>query len=103
MNNETIKCPEVTPEEEIVDLHPPYTTAKSSAKWSEAKQKYFYKPLDREYEKRHYYKHRKEMTCIHCGSVVLAQMCKHLASKKCKMSLNAVQQTMDKYNIEDTK
>ena len=60
MNNETIdspkvKCPEVTPPEEtpelIIDLHPPFLTAKSSAKWSEDKQRYYYKPLDREYEK----------------------------------------------------
>ncbi len=102
MNTETIKSPEVTPEETI-DLHPPFTTTKSSAKWSETKQIYVYQPLDREYEKRHYYKHRKEMTCIHCGSVVLAQMCEHLNSKKCKMFTNAAQQTMEKYNIEDTK
>jgi len=50
MNNETIKCPEEPPEE-IVDLHPPFLTAKSPVKWSESKQRWYYKPLDREYEK----------------------------------------------------
>ena len=85
MNNETIKSPEETPEEtpeEIIDLHPPFLTAKSSAKWSESKQRYYYKPLDREYEKRHYHTHKQEAACIHCGSVVLSQMYKHIKSKK---------------------
>ena len=99
MNSETIKTPEETPETPI-DLHPPFLTAKYSAKWSEGKQRYYYKPLDREYEKRHYHKHKHEMTCEFCGSVVITQMCKHLKSKKCLMYRNAVQQTMDEYNIE---
>ena len=102
MNSETIKTPEETPET-TVDLLPPFLTAKSSAKWSEGKQRYYYKPLDREYEKRHYHKHKHEMTCEFCGSVVITQMCKHLKSKKCLMYRNAVQQTMDKYNIEEGK
>ncbi len=49
MNTASMKCPEATPEE-IIDLHPPFTTAKSSAKWSEGEQLYYYKPLDRAYE-----------------------------------------------------
>ena len=81
MNNETIKCPEETPEEEIVDLHPPFVTAKVSAKWSEAKQRYYYKPLDREYEERHYHTHKQEAACIHCGSEVVSKMYKRIKSK----------------------
>ena len=105
MNNETIKspevkCPEVTPEDEIIDLHPPFLTAKSSAKWNESKRRYYYKPLDTEYDKKHYHKHKQETACIHCGSVVISQMYKHVKSKKCIMFRNAVQQTMDKYKIE---
>ncbi len=37
MNNETIKCPEEIPEPTI-DLHPPFTSAKSTVKWNAAKQ-----------------------------------------------------------------
>ncbi len=43
MNNETMQTPEETPEL-IIDLHPPFLTAKSSAKWSEGKQRYYYNP-----------------------------------------------------------
>ena len=116
MNSETIdspkvKCPEVTPPEEtpeetpesIIDLHPPVLTAKSSAIWSESKQRYYYKSLDREYEKRHYHKHKHEMNCEFCGSIVITQMCKHLKSEKYLMYRNTVQQTMGKYNIEEVK
>ena len=84
MNNETIKCPEETheePPEEIVDLHPPFLTARCSTTWSESKQRYYYNPLDLEYEKRHYHKHKHETACIHCGSVVISQMYKHRKSK----------------------
>ncbi len=98
MNTESNKNPEETPE--VINLHPPFLTAKSSAKWSENKQRYYYKPLDREYEKRHYHKHTHEMTCEFCGSVVITQMCKHVKSNKCLMYRSAVQKTMDKYNIE---
>ncbi len=107
MNNENNKNPEETPEETpevlTIDLHPPFLTAKSSAKWSESKQRYYYKPLGKEYEKRHYHKHKHEMKCEFCSSIVNTQMCKHLKSKKCLMYRNAVQQTMDKYNIEAVK
>ncbi len=103
MNNENNKTPEETPEVLLIDLHPPFLTKKSSAKWSEGKQRYYYKPLDKEYEKRHYHKHKHDMACEFCGSIVTTQMCKHLKSKKCLMYRNAVQQTMDKYNIEAVK
>ncbi len=43
------------------------------------------------------------MTCEFCGSTVITQMCKHLKSQKCLMYRNAVQKTMDKYNIEEGK
>ena len=101
MSNESIKNPEETPE--VIDLHPPFLTAKSSAKWSENKQIYYYKPLDLEYEKRHYHKHKHNITCGICGSIVTSQMYKHVKSKKCLMYRDAVQKTIDKYNIEEAK
>jgi hypothetical protein len=106
MTTESMQTIEQTPEETpelIIDLHPPFETEKSTAKWSENKQRYYYKPKDKEYEKRHYHKHKHEMTCEFCGSVVITQMYKHIKSKKCLMYRDAVQKTMDKYNIEEGK
>ncbi len=99
MSNETIKNPEETPE--VIDLHPPFLTAKSSAKWSENKERYYYKPLDLEYEKIHYHKHKHNMACEICGSLVTSQMYKHVKSKTCLMYQDTIQKTMDNYKIEE--
>ena len=99
MNTETNKNPEETPE--VIEFHPQFLTGKSSAKWSENKQRYYYKPLDLEYEKRHYQKHKHDMTCEFCGSVVTSQMYKHVKSKNWLKYRDAVQKTMDTYKIEE--
>ncbi len=64
---------------------------RSIKKWSENKQKFFYKPLDPEYTKRHYYKHRGDMECSICGTVVTTQMHKHINTSTCLLVKGALQ------------
>lgn len=52
--------------------------------WSEARQKYNYKYRDNNYYKEYFHKHKKDMTCEHCGKTVTCQMYSHLRSKKCQ-------------------
>ena len=51
--------------------------------WSEEKQKYNYKYPDREYYRKYFHDHKKDMKCVHCGKIVTCQMYSHLKSQKC--------------------
>ncbi len=78
---------------------PPQARVPHSIKtWSENKQKYFYKPLDPAYTMRHYYKHKLDMECAICGSVVTTQMHKHIKTRRCLLVKEAVQKA--RYNLQ---
>jgi hypothetical protein len=83
-------------EEESVPAPPAARVPRSIKKWSENKQKFFYKPLDPEYTKRHYYKHRGDMECSICGTVVTTQMHKHIKTSKCLLVKGALQRAAEK-------
>ena len=81
---------------------PPQPRVPRSLKtWSENKQKFFYKPLDPAYTMRHYYKHKRNMECSICGSVVTTQMHKHIKSRRCLSVKEAIQKTIAKINMEE--
>jgi hypothetical protein len=81
---------------EVLPPPPPRKLPHSIKTWSENKQKFFYRPLDPEYTMRHYYKHKRDMECAICGSVVTTQMHKHVKSRKCLLVKEAVQKTIEK-------
>ena len=82
---------------EAVPPPPPQSKVpRSIKKWSENKQKFFYKPLDPEYTKQHYYEHRRDMECSICGTVVTTQMHKHINTSTCLLVKGALQRAADK-------
>ena len=79
---------------------PPAKVPRSIKKWSENKQKFFYKPLDPEYTMRHYWKHKRDMECGICGSVVTTQMHKHIKTRRCLLVKKAILQTLSSMENE---
>ncbi len=73
---------------------PQVKVPRSTKKWSENKQQFFYKPLDPEYSMRHYWKHKRDMVCGICGTVVTTQMHKHVKSRRCMLVKRAIQDTL---------
>ncbi len=73
---------------------PKVKVPRSTKKWSENKQKFFYKPLDPGYSMRHYWKHKRDMECSICGTVVTTQMHKHVKSRRCVLVKRAIQETL---------
>ena len=67
----------------------------SIKKWSENKQRYFYKPKDPEYAKKHYWKHKHEMQCTTCGAIVSTAMFRHVKTLRCLMVKDRVQKALD--------
>jgi hypothetical protein len=103
---EPIKLCDLKHAEEMYALrreHKTYITGKSIAKWNEEKQRYYYKPLDKEYEKKMYHLRKRDIKCEICGSIVVSQMYKHIKSEKCLMVKLAVQKALDNLNIEEAK
>jgi hypothetical protein len=82
-------------EADVVMPPPPKVKVpRSTKKWSENKQKFFYKPLDPGYSMRHYWKHKRDMECGICGTVVTTQMHKHIKSRRCILVKRAIQKTI---------
>mgnify|MGYP000299817453 FL=1 len=108
-NNDTIKTEETsrknpedtTPqkEESLQTTPPPPTPIPreliSIKKWSENKQRYFYKPKDPEYAKKHYWKHKHDMQCTTCGAIVSTAMFRHVKTLRCLMVKDRVQKALD--------
>ena len=67
----------------------------SIKKWSENKQRYFYKPKDPDYAKNHYWKHKHDMQCTTCGAIMSTAMFRHLKSLRCLMVKDAVKKALD--------
>ncbi len=67
----------------------------SIKKWSENKQRYFYKPKDPDYAKNHYWKHKHDMQCTTCGAIVSTAMFRHVKSLRCLMVKDRVQKALN--------
>jgi hypothetical protein len=97
--------PEITTPQKEESLPPPPTppTARvlvSIKKWSENKQRFFYKPKDPDYAKNHYWKHKHDMQCATCGAIVTTAMFRHVKSLRCLMVKDAVKKALDAAQIE---
>ena len=67
----------------------------SVKKWSENKQRYYYKPKDPDYAKNHYWKHKHDMQCTTCGAIVSTAMFRHVKTFRCLMVKDRVQKALD--------
>ena len=67
----------------------------SIKKWSENKQRYFYKPKDPDYAKNHYWKHKHDMQCTTCGAIVSTAMFRHVKTLRCLMVKDRVQKALN--------
>ena len=92
---DAIETKVVEHKDEVLPPPPPARVPRSIKTWSENKQKYFYKPLDPAYTMQHYYKHKRNMECAICSSVVTTQMHKHVKSRRCLLVKEAVQKTIE--------
>jgi hypothetical protein len=83
---------------------PPPRVLTSIKRWSENKQRYFYKPKDPDYAKNHYWKHKHDMQCTVCGAIVTTAMHRHLKSLRCLLVRDAVKKALNQAQItgEDT-
>ena len=106
MTNETqeiIKISDLKHPDEVFGIrreHKTYITNKSIATWHEGNQRYYYKPLDKEYEKMMYHKNKHDMKCDICGSIVVSQMYKHVKRRKCLMVKEAIKKAIDNLTIK---
>jgi hypothetical protein len=102
-NDQTSETPKIEEETSLHQPPPCPSRVLTSVKiWSENKQKFFYKPNDAEYAKRHYYKHRRNQECGICKSIVVTQMYRHVKTRKCLMVKEAVQAALEKTKSEET-
>jgi hypothetical protein len=95
--------PENTTPQEEENLPPPTPTPRvlvSIKRWSENKQRYFYKPKDPDYAKKHYWKHKHDMQCTTCGAIVSTAMHRHVKSLRCLMVKDAVQKALERAQVE---
>ena len=67
----------------------------SIKKWSENKQRYFYKPKDPEYARNHYWKHKRDLQCTTCGAIVQTAMFRHVKTLRCLMVKDRVQKALN--------
>jgi hypothetical protein len=67
----------------------------SIKRWSENKQRYYYKPKDPDYAKKHYWKHKHDMQCSTCGAVVSTAMFRHVKTLRCLMVKDRVQKALN--------
>ena len=79
---------------------PPPRVLTSIKRWSENKQRYFYKPKDPDYAKNHYWKTKHDMQCTVCGATVTTAMYRHVKSLRCLMVKNAVEKALGQAQIE---
>ncbi len=73
----------------------------SIKKWSENKQRYYYKPKDPDYAKNHYWKTKHDMQCTVCGFTVTTAMHRHQKSLRCLMVRDAVKKALNQAQIEE--
>ncbi len=107
---DTIKTQEVvsgtpqstqTEKEESLQTSPPPPRVLTSIKrWSENKQRYFYKPKDPDYAKNHYWKTKHDMQCTVCGATVTTAMHRHQKSLMCLLVRDAVKKALSQAHIE---
>ncbi len=89
-------------EADVVMPPPPQAKVpRSVKKWSENKQKFFYKPLDPGYSMRHYWKHKRDMECGICGAVVTTQMHKHIKSRRCNLVKRGIEKALGSMENEE--
>ncbi len=79
---------------------PPPRVLTSIKRWSENKQRYFYKPKDPDYAKNHYWKTKHDMQCTICGAIVTTAMHRHLKSLRCVLVRDAVKKAIGQTHIE---
>jgi hypothetical protein len=94
------KPEDTTPQkEESLRAPPPPTPIPrellSIKKWSENKQRYYYKPKDPDYAKKHYWKHKHDMQCSTCGAIVSTAMFRHVKTFRCLMVKDRVQKALN--------
>ena len=67
----------------------------SIKRWSDNKQRYFYKPKDPEYARNHYWKHKRDLVCTCCGAIVQTAMFRHVKTLKCLNVKDRVQKALN--------
>ena len=82
-------------EESLPPPPPPPRVLVSIKRWSENKQRYFYKPKDPDYPKNHYWKTTRDMQCTACGAIVSTAMFRHAKTFRCLMANYRVQKASD--------
>ena len=78
---------------------PPHRVLTSIKRWSENKQRYFYKPKDPDYAKNHYWKTKHDMRCTVCGAIVTTAMYRHVKSLRCLLVRDAVEKALNQAQI----
>jgi hypothetical protein len=100
VDDSTSKGNEIEKEESLPPSPPPPRVLTSIKRWSENKQRYFYKPKDPDYAKNHYWKHKHDMQCLVCGAIVTTAMYRHVKSLRCLLVRDAVQKALHQAQIE---
>jgi hypothetical protein len=99
VDDSTSKGNEIEKEESLPPSPPPPRVLTSIKRWSENKQRYFYKPKDPDYAKNHYWKHKHDMQCTVCGAIVTTAMYRHVKSLRCLLVRDAVQKALQQGQI----
>ncbi len=99
VDDSTSKGTEIEKEESLPPSPPPPRVLTSIKRWSENKQRYFYKPKDPDYAKNHYWKHKHDMQCLVCGAIVTTAMYRHVKSLRCLLVRDAVQKALQQGQI----
>ncbi len=86
-------------EEKVPTSEPPPRVLISIKRWSENKQRYFYKPKDPDYAKNHYWKTKHDMQCTVCGAIVTTAMYRHVKSLRCLLVRDAVKKALEQAQI----
>ncbi len=86
-------------EESLPPPPPPPRVLVSIKRWSENKQRYFYKPKDPDYAKNHYWKTKHDMQCTVCGATVTTAMHRHQKSLRCLLVRDAVKKALHQTQI----
>ncbi len=99
----TSKGNEIEKEESLPPSPPPPRVLTSIKRWSENKQRYFYKPKDPDYAKNHYWKHKHDMQCLVCGAIVTTAMYRHVKSLRCLWSETQFRKRCTRHRLKERK
>ena len=100
VDDSTSKGIEIEKEENLSSSPLPPRVLTSIKRWSENKQRYFYKPKDPDYAKNHYWKTKHDMQCTVCGAIVTTAMYRHVQSLRCLLARDAVKKALEQAQIE---